>query len=191
MTVLPFGKSSVISGVDARPRPGARRDDGGDDHPLRLRHRHLQPDQLRQPLDDRRQHRPRLPRVLGPRVNTLIASGLVLFAITLVTNMIAARDHRPQKSSRMEAQGPTPAIGRAATPARCSAAAAAAPARAGRLRRSSAARRSLVAAVLLALGAASASSLAWSSSRAIVSRSRITYAWSRAVEGQRAGDRTG
>ena len=53
--------------LDARPRPGARRDDGGDDHPLGLRRRHLQPDQPGEPLDDRRQHRPRLPRVLGAR----------------------------------------------------------------------------------------------------------------------------
>ena len=64
-TVLPFGKLVGDLRRDARPRPGARRDDGGGDHPLRLRRRQLQPDQPGEPLDDRRQHRPQLPRVLA------------------------------------------------------------------------------------------------------------------------------
>ena len=42
-----------------------------------------------EPVDDRGQHRARLPGVLGLDVNVLIASGLVLFAITLVVNMVA------------------------------------------------------------------------------------------------------
>ena len=36
MTVLPFGSSSIDQRRHARPRPGAGRDDGGDDHPLGL-----------------------------------------------------------------------------------------------------------------------------------------------------------
>ena len=35
MAVLPYGKSGVIARRHARPGPGARRDDGGGDHPVR------------------------------------------------------------------------------------------------------------------------------------------------------------
>ena len=57
LTVFPYARSGHRRGRDARPRPRARRDDGGRDRPLGQRRRHLQPDQQRQPLDDRRQHR--------------------------------------------------------------------------------------------------------------------------------------
>src|SRR5207253_1250185 len=43
------------------PRPG--RDHGRGDGAVRFRGRHLQPDQQRQPVDDRREHRPAVPRV--------------------------------------------------------------------------------------------------------------------------------
>ena len=52
---------------------------------------HLQPDQPGEPLDDRRQHRPQLPESTGLAVNALIATGLVLFVITLVINFARAR----------------------------------------------------------------------------------------------------
>ena len=89
MAVLPFGKSAVISGSML----GLGRALGetmavtiilsvsGD--------RHLQPGQPGEPDPDRGEHRPQVPRVSGVDVNALIASGLVLFGITLVVNMIA------------------------------------------------------------------------------------------------------
>ncbi|CAA9243737.1 MAG: Phosphate transport system permease protein PstC, partial [uncultured Blastococcus sp.] len=46
---------------DARSRPGARRDDGGRDHPVRWRRRHGEPDQQLQPLHDRVEHRAAVP----------------------------------------------------------------------------------------------------------------------------------
>ena len=67
MTVLPFGKSSVISGAMLGLGRALGETMAVDDHPLGLRHRHLQPDQPGEPLDDRRQHRPRLPRVVRAR----------------------------------------------------------------------------------------------------------------------------
>ena len=53
--------------LDARPRPRPGRDDGGDDHPLGLGDRHLQPGQPGEPDADRGEHRPQVPRVLGRR----------------------------------------------------------------------------------------------------------------------------
>src|SRR5690606_8690908 len=49
-------------GVDARARPRARRDDGGGHGALGHGRRHDQPHQLGQAVDDRREHRPQLPR---------------------------------------------------------------------------------------------------------------------------------
>ncbi len=67
MTVLPFGRSAVISGSMLGPAAPPRRDDGRGHHPLGLGRHHLQPDRLRQPADDRLQHREQVPRVVGDR----------------------------------------------------------------------------------------------------------------------------
>ena len=74
---------------DARPRPRARRDDGRRHGALGQRRGDVQPDQQHQPLDDRREHRPEVPRLHRSAVNALIASGLVLFVITFVVNFAA------------------------------------------------------------------------------------------------------
>ena len=90
LTVLPFGKLGDHQRLDARPRPRARRDDGRRDHALGLRRRHLQPDRLRRTRRrSRRTSRSTSPSPPASTVNTLIASGLVLFAVTLVVNMAA------------------------------------------------------------------------------------------------------
>ena len=94
MTVLPFGRSGVISGVDARPRPGARGDDGRRDHPLGLRRRDLQPDQLRQPVDDRGNIALQFPESSGLAVNVLIALGP-----RAVRDHAAGQHGRPRSSS--------------------------------------------------------------------------------------------
>ena len=72
--------------ADARPRPRARRDDGRRDDPLGLRRGHVQPDQLaatrRRSPPTSRSSSPSRP---ASSVNALIASGLVLFVITLAS----------------------------------------------------------------------------------------------------------
>ena len=156
MTVLPVRQILDHQRRHARPRPGARGDDGGDDHPLGLRHRHLQPDQPGEPSTIAANIALDFPESSGLAINTLIASGLVLFAITLVTNLGARAIISRQNIAVMEAREPIPLGGQQPVlggERRCC--------RPGRptARRASAAAS---AAVLLALGAFSVA-LAWSS----------------------------
>ena len=92
MAVLPFGRSGIISGAML----GLGRALGETIAVAIIlsasRRRHVQPDQLGQPVDDRGQHRPAVPATpRGIAVNVLIASGLVLFVITLLVNVDGAR----------------------------------------------------------------------------------------------------
>ncbi len=90
MAVLPFGRSGIISGAmlglgralgETMAVAIILSVSGGG---------HVQPDQQRQPVDDRGEHRAAVPRGRpGSTVNTLIASGLVLFVITLAVNSLA------------------------------------------------------------------------------------------------------
>ena len=96
MAVLPFGRSGIISGAmlglgralgETMAVAIVLSVSGGD---------HVQPDQHRQPVHDRRQHRAAVPRGQpGIGVNILIASGLVLFVITLAVNCHRALHRQP------------------------------------------------------------------------------------------------
>ena len=82
IAVLPYGKSGVIGGSMLGP-PGPGRDDGRRHRAVRRRRGHAQPDQQLQPSTIASNIAPKFPEATGLGVNTLIASGLVLFVITL------------------------------------------------------------------------------------------------------------
>ena len=120
------------------------------------------------------------PESSGIAINTLIASGLVLFAITLVTNLIARAIIVPP-DVRIDG-GPGRHRNRRSSPASF----AAARCRAGPRTASSPARLVFSALALLATGAFSIALLLVFAT--VVSCIAI-YAWSRAVEGSAAGPR--
>ena len=87
--VLPYGRPGIIAAVDARPGPRARRDHRpGADPRHHLRHL-VQPD----PENGGNTIAANIANAFGEANETgrgaLIASGLVLFAITLIVNMTA------------------------------------------------------------------------------------------------------
>ena len=75
--------------VDARPWSSPWRDHGRDDHPLGLRDRHVQRDRLSNPSTIAANIALDFPESSGLAVNALVATGLVLFVITLLVNMAA------------------------------------------------------------------------------------------------------
>ena len=75
--------------LDARPRPGARGDDGRRDHPLGLGRGDVNLISSDNPSTVAANIALQFPESSGISVNVLIASGLVLFGITLIVNMIA------------------------------------------------------------------------------------------------------